>query len=192
MSLYAELIQGLAVERIVIGLFSPDGERVRVRGLSIVTLNSIQSRIVERIARWLNKLKPSILVGDSGSEAGVTHWQLMQGIPCRIWIIRVVGKLIVSLHLTGLVRFRSRIALPKIQQGILNHVPLFRMTNKIKPLRETPHPVLPQSGEGVFKDSLPYSGRVRVGSDWFFVIPGCDPESHSWMDYEGRNNFKTF
>ena len=67
----------------------------------------IQSRIVERIARWLNKLKPSILVGDSGSEAGVTHWQLMQGTPCRIWIIRVVGKLIVFLHLTGLVRYHS-------------------------------------------------------------------------------------
>ena len=32
-----------------------------------------------------------------------------------IWIIRVVGKLIVSLHLTGLVRIRSLIALPKIQ-----------------------------------------------------------------------------
>ena len=107
MSLYAELIQRLAVERIVIGLFSPDGERVRVRGLSIVTLNSIQSRIIERIAKGGINLKLSQLVGDSGSEAGVTHWQLMQGIPCRIWTIRVVGKLIVSLHLTGLVRYRS-------------------------------------------------------------------------------------
>ena len=29
------------------------------------------------------------------------------GTPARIWIIRVVGKLIVSLHLTGLVRYRS-------------------------------------------------------------------------------------
>ena len=36
-------------------------------------------------------------------------------IPARIWIIRVVGKLIVFLHLTGLVRIRSLIALPKIQ-----------------------------------------------------------------------------
>ena len=107
MSLYAELIQGLAVERIVIGLFSPDGERVRVRGLSIVTLNSIQSRIIERIAKGGINLKLSELVGDSGSEAGVTHWQLMQGTPCRIWIIRAVGKLIVLLHLTGLVRYHS-------------------------------------------------------------------------------------
>ena len=68
MSLYAELIQGLAVERIVIGLFSPDGERVRVRGLSIVTLNSIQSRIIERIAKGGINLKLSELVGDSGSN----------------------------------------------------------------------------------------------------------------------------
>ena len=68
MSLYAELIQRLAVERIVIGLFSPDGERVRVRGLSIVTLNSIQSRIIERIAKGGINLKLSELVGDSVSS----------------------------------------------------------------------------------------------------------------------------
>ena len=68
MSLYAELIQGLAVERIVIGLFSPDGEKVRVRGLSIVTLNLIQSRIVERIAKGGINLKLSQLVGDSVSS----------------------------------------------------------------------------------------------------------------------------
>ena len=80
-------------------------------------------------------------------------------------------------------------------QGILNHAPPCSAVQndalKVKPLRDTPHPDLPQSGEGVFKDSLPYSGRVRVGSDWFFVIPGSDPESHSLTDYEGRNNFKT-
>ena len=80
-------------------------------------------------------------------------------------------------------------------QGILNHAPPCSAVQndalKVKPLRDTPHPDLPQSGEDVFKDSLPYSGRVRVGSDWFFVIPGCDPESHSLTDYEGRNNFKT-
>ena len=81
MSLYAELIQGLAVERIVIGLFSPDGEKVRVRGLSIVTLNSIpiQSRIIERIAKGGINLKLSQLVGDSGSEAGVTPKQGFAG-----------------------------------------------------------------------------------------------------------------
>ena len=38
-----------------------------------------------------------------------------RAIPGRIWIIRVVRKLIVFLYLTGLVRFRSLIALPKIQ-----------------------------------------------------------------------------
>ena len=48
------------------------------------------------------------------NPTGVTHWRLKKT-PCHIWIIRVVGKLIVSLHLTGLVRFRSHIALPKIQ-----------------------------------------------------------------------------
>ena len=79
MSLYAELIQGLAVERIVIGLFSPDGEKVRVRDLSIVTLNSIQSRIVERIAKGGINLKLSQLVGDSGSKAGVTPKQGFTG-----------------------------------------------------------------------------------------------------------------
>ena len=64
-----------------------------------VTLNLIQSRIIEQIARVEIILKPSELVGDTGSN----------------WLIRVVGKLIVFLHITGLVRYRSRIALPKIQ-----------------------------------------------------------------------------
>ena len=36
-------------------------------------------------------------------------------IPARMWISRVVGTLSVFLHLTGLVRIRSLIALPKIQ-----------------------------------------------------------------------------
>ena len=74
-----------------------------------------RNRIVERIMKDEIILKPSILAGDSGSEAGVTHWQLRKGTPARIWIILEVGKLIVFLHLTGLVRFRSLIALPKIQ-----------------------------------------------------------------------------
>ena len=52
----------------MIGLFSPDGEKVRVRGLSIVTLNSIQSRIIERIAKDRINLKLSELVGDSVSS----------------------------------------------------------------------------------------------------------------------------
>ena len=38
------------------------------------------------------------------------HNSFNYAIPGRIWIIRDVGKLIVSLHLTGLVRFRSLIA----------------------------------------------------------------------------------
>ena len=50
-----------------------------------------------------------------GEGAAVLHNPFNYAISGRIWIIRVVGKLIVSLHLTGLVRFRSRIALPKIQ-----------------------------------------------------------------------------
>ena len=50
-----------------------------------------------------------------GEGAAVLQNLFNYAIPGRIWIIRVVGKLIVSLHLTGLVRFRSRIALPKIQ-----------------------------------------------------------------------------
>ena len=33
--------------------------------------------------------------------------------------------------------------------------------------------------------SLPYSGRARVGSDYYFVIPGCDPESHNWTNCKG-------
>ena len=41
-----------------------------------VTLNSIQSRIVERIGKGLNNLKPSIFAGDSGSWAGVTHFSV--------------------------------------------------------------------------------------------------------------------
>ena len=39
---------------------------------SFVTLNLIQSRIVGRIAKGGIILKPSMLAGDSGSEAGVT------------------------------------------------------------------------------------------------------------------------
>ena len=66
----------------------------------------------------------------------MTMMQNSQGTPCRIWIIRAVGKLIVFLHLTGLVRIRSRIAIPKI-----------------KPLRDTPHPSLPQVGEGASRHS---------------------------------------
>ena len=86
--------------------------------------------------------------GDSGSEAGVTHWQLMKGTPCRIWIIRAVGKLIVFhlrvwfafVHASPPTGVTKKIpygtlpipAFPKsgkeqnpiLVQGILNHVPL--------------------------------------------------------------------
>ena len=40
--------------------------------------------------------------------------------------------------------------------------------------------------EGDLQDTLPNSGRARVGSNYYFVIPGCDPESHSWPDCEGQ------
>ena len=64
-------------------------------------------------------------------------------------------------------------------QGILNHAPLCSAVQndalKVNPLRDTPHPDLPQAGEGVFEDSLPYSGRVRVGSGHFFCHSGLRP-----------------
>ena len=41
-----------------------------------------------------------------------------------------------------------------------------------------------QLGKGGLQDTLPNSGRARVGSNYYFVIPGNDPESHSWTDYE--------
>ena len=100
-------------------------------------------------------------------------------------------------------------------QGILNHTPLCSAVQndelKVNPLRDTPHPDLPQVGEGAFcrfplnlgrgfaryppqlgehsvgflltwegglQDTLPNSGRDRVGSNYSFVIPGCDPESN--------------
>ena len=50
-----------------------------------------------------------------GREDKNSHNPLNYAIAGRIWIIRDVGKLIVFLHLTGLVRIRSLIALPKIQ-----------------------------------------------------------------------------
>ena len=46
-------------------------------------------------------------------------------------------------------------------QGILNHAPLFRMTTKIKPLRDTPHPGLPQVGEGAFCHPELYKANHR-------------------------------
>ena len=61
--------------------------------------------------------------------------QVSQETPCQIWIIRAVGKLIVSLHLTGWVRFRSLslthrpaenptgVTMMLVSQGILNHAP---------------------------------------------------------------------
>ena len=39
-----------------------------------------------------------------------------------------------------------------------------------------------QLGKGGLQDTLPNSGRARVGSNYYFVIPGNDPESHSWTD----------
>ena len=76
-----------------------------------------------------------VLSPDGAREQNVLHNSSNYAIPGRIWIIRDVGKLIVFLHFTGLVRIRSRIASN-------------RSDDNIKPLRDTPHPDLPQSGEG--------------------------------------------
>ena len=132
-------------------------------------------------------LKPSELAGDSGSWAGVTHLRLKQGTPCRIWIIRVVGKLIVFLHLTGLARCRS----PSPPTGV---------TIELIPCGKLPIPTFPNQGkepsvgflltwEGNLQDTLPNSGRARVGSNYYFVIPNCGPESHSWTNCKGLNKF---
>ena len=103
-----------------------------------------------------------VLSPDGEREQNVLHNSSNYAIPGRIWIIRDVGKLIVFLHFMGLVRIRS-------------HIASNRSDDKTNPLRDTPHPSLPQSGEGVFEDSLPYSGRVRVGSGQIIVIPSYDP-----------------
>ena len=68
-----------------------------------------------------------MLAGDSGSEAGVTHWRLMRGTPCQLCI---------QAHSSSL---RCGGSLCKA-----------RSDDKVNPLRETPHPCLPQSGEGAF------------------------------------------
>ena len=59
--------------------------------------------------------EPSGCEGDDSESIARRVMCYLYEIPGRIWIIRDVGKLIVSLHLTGLVRIRSLIALPKIQ-----------------------------------------------------------------------------
>ena len=64
------------------------------------------------------------------------------------------------------------------------------VTTKQIPYGTLPIPPFPKSGkehsvgflstwEGGLQDTLPNSGRARVGSNYYFVIPGCDPESHS-------------
>ena len=51
------------------------------------------------------------------------------------------------------------------------------MTKRNTPLRETPHPSLPQSGEGAFchPEQLEHHH------------PELDSESHSWTKYKGLN-----
>ena len=55
-------------------------------------------------------------------------------------------------------------------QRILNHAPLFRMTKRTNPLRDVPHPSLPQFGEGVsvVLNNFP---KVREGAMFLKKIP---------------------
>ena len=112
----------------------------------------------------------------------------MKGTPCQIWIIRVIGKLIVFLHLTGLVRCRS----PSPPTGVtIELIPCGKLPIPTFPNQGKEHSVVSsQLGKGGLQDTLPNSGRARVGSNYYFVIPGCDSESHNWTNYKGRNNLK--
>ena len=90
----------------------------------------------------------------------------MKGAPCRIWIIRAVGKLIVFLHHTGLVRYRSRIVLPKIQPELRQNKPL----TGYSPSQPSPSrgrsilSVSSQLGKGICKIPSPTRGGLGWGS----------------------------
>ena len=77
-------------------------------------------------------------------------------IPGRIWIIRVVGKLIVSLHLTGLVRIRTHRFPPPYGLGShsLTHRPTENPTGMTKE-SVAPHPIPPRVGEGILQIPFP-------------------------------------
>ena len=117
----------------------------------------------------------------------MTHWRLMQGIPDQIWIIRAVENSSFSSTL------RAWLA-------VAHHRPTDNptgVTTKQIPCGKLPIPTFPNQGkehsvgflstwEGG-QDTLPNSGRVRVGSNYYFVIPGSDPESHSLTLAKGLN-----
>ena len=76
------------------------------------------------------------------------------------------------------------------------------MTIELIPCGKLPIPAFPNQGkehsvgflltwEGNLQDTLPNSGRVRVGSNCFLCHSELDSESHSLTDCKGRNNFKT-
>ena len=82
----------------------------------------------------------------------------------------------------------------------LTHRPTENPTGVTKksPYGKLPIPTFPNQGkehsigflstwEGGLQDSLPNSGRARVGSNYYLVIPGSDPESHSLMLAKGLN-----
>ena len=90
-------------------------------------------------------------------------------------------------------------------QGIQNHAPLcsaVQNDDNIKPLRDhSPSQPSPIRGrkhyvgflltwKGDLQDTIPNSGMARVGSNYYFVIPASEPESHSLTDCKGRNNLK--
>ena len=118
---------------------------------SFVTLNSIQSRIDWRIARGGMVFNcPS--EGDSGSEAGVTHWEYA----LRAWFAFVhasppTGVTKISPYGTLPIQpspSRGRSKIPSRCRGFwitFRFVPLFRMTKRKYPLQDTPHPSLPKA-----------------------------------------------
>ena len=151
-----------------------------------VTLNSIQSRIVGWIARGGIILKPSEFAGDSGSNLDYSGGRKTHRFPPPYGLGSHSLTHRPTENPTGMTHWQEL-------QGILNHAPLFRMTTKQIPCGKLPIPAFPNQGkehsvgflltwEGGLQDTLPNSGRVRVGSNYFFVTPAPEPESHSWTD----------
>ena len=61
----------------------------------------------------------------------------------------------------------------------------------ITPYGILPIPTFPNQGKVYSKIPSPARGGVGWGAVISFVIPGCDPESHSWTDCKGLNDFNT-
>ena len=103
----------------------------------------IQSRIIGRIARGGIILKPSGFAEDSGSNLDYSGGRKTHRFPPPYGLGSLSLTHRPTENPTGVTHWLGL-------QGILNHAPLFRMTTKATPLRDTPHPDLPQSGEGAF------------------------------------------